>query len=146
MDEMGGKLEDVLVLALRGSRLLVDLEASRKLHESMISRYTGSVKDDTHTFFDLGAHLGQSFSDDSDELGVVDGVTLNVGRKVEAIDFEDVLNMVVRSWTINKRKMHQENVFRDRALIGTQFGGEEDSSSVKVDVGLGRSERGRQGG
>jgi hypothetical protein len=38
MDEVGGKLEDVLVLAHRGSRFLVDLEASRELHESIISR------------------------------------------------------------------------------------------------------------
>jgi hypothetical protein len=38
VDEVGGKLEDVLVLARRGSRFLVDLEASRELHESIISR------------------------------------------------------------------------------------------------------------
>jgi hypothetical protein len=33
VDEMGGELEDVLVLARRGGRLLVDLEASRKLYK-----------------------------------------------------------------------------------------------------------------
>jgi hypothetical protein len=31
--------------------------------------------------------------DDSDKLGVVGGVTLNVGWKVEAIDLEDVLSI-----------------------------------------------------
>jgi uncharacterized protein related to proFAR isomerase len=79
--------------------------------------------------------------DNGDEFSVVSRVTLDVGRKVKAIDLEEILNTVhIRSCTINKTETHQENVLGNGAFVGAQFGGEENRGSIEVDVRLQRGE------